>query len=964
MPTLGDYDVIRNNLSTSKRTITTALHKFIFGEEGDRSNRKRLRNFEGFEYAEDSAEYQEKVKYIKQNLSTADLVSICNLLCLSYDVEDLCAHIFSNLKKGMLLTNDVDVESQADDDEAENEVDDAESLTNDDEPGSTSDNDLTMVPRKIDDNDVNTVSQNLQSRVRMGNNNFSNGNEEGRQHILKQQQPTNKVHSEDYENNKENIATAGQYNQSLHVPKFAMNFRDIEDTIRNFDGSKNLSIRSWLDEFEDNARVMCWDQFQMFIFAKRSLKGLAKLFISSERGITSYNQLKRALLDEFDTVVNSCQLHKMLMERKMLKNESIQEYFLHMREIASRGSIEDKALMQYVIEGIKDSTVNKTILFGAENINEFKKKLRCYEMMQSSTVKKEYVTPVQAKMPNKTEKTEMKCYNCGAKGHTSKKCPNAGKGLKCFNCNNYGHISKDCPSKQNEKVRRINSDKDMMINVKFKEENWFALFDTGSKFNIVTENVYKVLNKPELTKTNFYLVGFGNNKIKPMGCFEHEVEIDGEKYRLCFQVVPATCIDVDVIIGKEFCSYAEVNITPERIQFRKVKDYECEDVYSMMALDIWNGANDTDIDIGETASDDAKEKVLDMINNYRPEKTKGTNVEMRITLSQEDPIFCNPRRLPLTERYIVDDQIDKWMAEDIIEVSNSEFCSPVVLTKKRDGTHRLCIDYRKINKVIVKDHFPLPLIEDQLDRLQDATVFSTIDLRNGFFHVPVNEESQQMKSFNKLKEMMANQPVLNIFNQKYETELHTDASIDGYGAVLLQKSPDDGLLHPVYFMSRKTTEQERKYSSYELEVLAIVEALRKFRVYLIGLKFKLVTDCNAFTKTIEKKDIPTRVARWIMLLQEYDFYVEHRPGNQMRHVDALSRHPVMFIGEDSLTARIKQLQQHDGALKAIRHILNDQTDYDGYFMKGGVLYKFYFRYYEVVQVCWRRTTNNKLNLSP
>jgi len=64
-----------------------------------------------------------------------------------------------------------------------------------------------------------------------------------------------------------------------------------------------------------------------------------------------------------------------------------------------------------------------------------------------------------------------------------------------------------------------------------------------------------------------------------------------------------------------------------------------------------------------------------------------------------------------------------------------------------------------------------------------------------------------------LKKYLTSKPALAIYNPKYETEVHTDASIDGFGAVLLQKSADDGQFHPVYFMSRKTTDAQRKYSS-------------------------------------------------------------------------------------------------------------------------------------------------------
>jgi len=69
---------------------------------------------------------------------------------------------------------------------------------------------------------------------------------------------------------------------------------------------------------------------------------------------------------------------------------------------------------------------------------------------------------------------------------------------------------------------------------------------------------------------------------------------------------------------------------------------------------------------------------------------------------------------------VIDEQIEQWLDKVIIEESDSEFTSPVLLAKKNDGSQRLCVDFRRINKVIVKDHFPLPLIDDQLDRLQKA----------------------------------------------------------------------------------------------------------------------------------------------------------------------------------------------------------------------------------------------------
>lgn len=85
--------------------------------------------------------------------------------------------------------------------------------------------------------------------------------------------------------------------------------------------------------------------------------------------------------------------------------------------------------------------------------------------------------------------------------------------------------------------------------------------------------------------------------------------------------------------------------------------------------------------------------------------------------------------------------------------------------------------------------------------------------------------------------------------------------IDGYGAVLIQRSPNDNLLLPVHYMSKKTKKEERNYTSYELELLAIIKALKKFGLYLLGIRFKIITDCAAFQHTMSKKELITRVAR-------------------------------------------------------------------------------------------------------
>ncbi|GFV55431.1 retrovirus-related Pol polyprotein from transposon 17.6 [Trichonephila clavipes] len=128
---------------------------------------------------------------------------------------------------------------------------------------------------------------------------------------------------------------------------------------------------------------------------------------------------------------------------------------------------------------------------------------------------------------------------------------------------------------------------------------------------------------------------------------------------------------------------------------------------------------------------------------------------------------------------------------------------------------------------------------------------------------PFMFEQPQMEAFEKLKKLLTESPVLSIFQQGRTTELHTDASQQGYGAVLLQEA-EDGKLHPVQYMSQKKTPAEEKYSSYELD----------------------------FSKDYGQKDLVTRVARWTLLLEEYDYdCTSFRPENATcRHSEQVPSH--------------------------------------------------------------------------
>lgn len=111
----------------------------------------------------------------------------------------------------------------------------------------------------------------------------------------------------------------------------------------------------------------------------------------------------------------------------------------------------------------------------------------------------------------------------------------------------------------------------------------------------------------------------------------------------------------------------------------------------------------------------------------------------------------------------------------------------------------------------------------------------------------------ELCAFEQLRDKLLKLPVLAIYSPKLETELHCDASTHGYGAVLMQKQ-NYNLFRPTFYLLLRTSSAESLYHSYELEMLAIVNALNRFRAYLHGIIFKIATDCNNQISIKQERD--------------------------------------------------------------------------------------------------------------
>ena len=122
-------------------------------------------------------------------------------------------------------------------------------------------------------------------------------------------------------------------------------------------------------------------------------------------------------------------------------------------------------------------------------------------------------------------------------------------------------------------------------------------------------------------------------------------------------------------------------------------------------------------------------------------------VTLSIDTGDHPPLRQRPYRIPLTKRKVVDRELEKMLAEGVIEPSASAWASPITLQPKKDGTTRFCVDYRKLNAVTKKDAHPITHIQDVFDNLSGAKVFSTLDLKSGYWQVKVDEDSMEKTAF-------------------------------------------------------------------------------------------------------------------------------------------------------------------------------------------------------------------------
>lgn len=579
------------------------------------------------------------------------------------------------------------------------------------------------------------------------------------------------------------------------------------------------------------------------------------------------------------------------------------------------------------------------------------------------------------------------------------------------------------------------------------------------------------------------------------GTISLPVSYDNKTKLVDFTIIPS--ISFAVILGIDFCFKFDLNLS-FRDNLCQVLTNPCVSVVDVIDPNV--SVINRIIDLDELTSLE-KRRLSIVIDKYKTLASKApglTNLICHhIDTGDAKPIRQRQYAMSPAIQKHLHKEIDQMLKDDIIEPSNSPWCSPIVMVTKKDNTYRMCFDGRKVNEVTVRDSYPLPLIDSILSKLRDSAFLTSLDLTKAFWNIPLDvmsrpktaflvhgrglfqfkrmpfglcNSAQTMQrlvdqvlgpdlekhvfvylddiiiatsSFDKhieilnevhkrlskaglkinidkckfcreslsylgfvidkhglrtdpdkvegilktqvpknttevrrlmgilqwyrrfikdfstlsypissllqgrkkgkpitwtkeadiafqiLKERLVSAPILASPDFDRPFVIQTDASDVGLGAVLFQEV--EGFEHPIAYASRTLTKAEQKYSVTERECLAVLFGVEKFRCYVEGTDFEVITDHASLKWLYHLKDPIGRLARWCIRLSQFAFKIQHRKGSNNIVADFLSRNVCAL--------QASEIKPDDWYVRMRQKITSHPDLYPDFRVEDGIIFK-------------------------
>ncbi|KAI3809203.1 hypothetical protein L1987_25173 [Smallanthus sonchifolius] len=651
------------------------------------------------------------------------------------------------------------------------------------------------------------------------------------------------------------------------------------------------------------------------------------------------------------------------------------------------------------------------------------------------------------------------CFECGNPNHFRNRCP------KLINPNQGGARGRAFNINTNE--AQTNND---VVNGTFLVNNQYAsiLFDTGADKSFVSFDFEPLLAKTRTKLEKIFTVEVADGNPIIIDSIIRDCFIELNEYSFSVNLIPMQLGSFDIIIGMDWLSshHAEVVCFEKCIRIplpsgdtlKVFGEKPCSGLKLMSCTTARKYLRKKYLAfLAHVVQKEDKEKSIQDIPIIRdfpevfPEDLSGLppvrQVEFRIDLIPgANPVARAPYRLAPSEMQELASQLQELSDKGFICPSHSPWGAPVLFVKKKDGSFRMCIDYRELNKLTIKNRYPLPRIDDLFDQLQGSTYFSKIDLRSGYHQLRVQEEDipktafhtryghyefmvmpfgltnapaifmdlmnrvckpyldkfvivfiddiliysktktdheqhlklvldllrkeqlyakfskcefwlkevqflghivnekgihvdpakieavknwsipktptevrsflgltgyyrrfisnfskiavpltalshkskhyewgpKQEEAFQLLKQKLCNASILTLPDGNDDLVVYCDASNQGLGCVLMQRGK------VIAYASRQLKIHEKNYTTHDLELGAVVFALKIWRHYLYGTKCVVFIDHKSLQHIFNQKELNMRQRRWVELLNDYNCEIRYHPGKANVVADALS----------------------------------------------------------------------------
>ncbi|GJX30220.1 putative reverse transcriptase domain-containing protein [Tanacetum coccineum] len=399
------------------------------------------------------------------------------------------------------------------------------------------------------------------------------------------------------------------------------------------------------------------------------------------------------------------------------------------------------------------------------------------------------------------------------------------------------------------------------------------LFDTGADRSFISSAFSSLIDIAHTLLENSYDVELADEKIVRVDTIIRGCTLNFLNHPFNIDLMLVELGSFDVIIGMDWLRRCHASITQEYME------KGCQVFLAQISA-----KKDDDKSEGKQLKDvPIVQDFLEVFPEDLPGLPPTRPVEFQIDLIPGAvPIARAPYRLAPSKIKELSEQLQELFDKGFIRPSSSPWGAPVLFVKKKDGSFRMCIDYRELNKLTVKNRYPLPRIDDLFDQLQGSNIYSKIDFRSGYHQLRVREQDIpktafrtrgihvdptkiesikdwaspktpiEIRQFLGLAGYYRSAPILALPKGSKDFVVYCDASHKGLGAVLMQRE-------------------------------------KIWRHYLYGTKYTVYTDHKSLQHILDQKELNMRQRRWLELLNDYNCDIRYHMGKENVVADALSR---------------------------------------------------------------------------